>query len=80
MTDTPSSLLPPGIHTSGCVAEDGGPAVKIDFGELLQLEGVTVSLVLRPRQARAFCALVLRQADIVEGRLIEGLRIVGGRE
>lgn len=72
-------LLPPGIRIGACVGVDERPAVRIDLAAALpdggQIQGV---VVVTPRQARALAALLLKQADLIEGRAAIGLRIIGG--
>jgi hypothetical protein len=70
-------LLPSGISLGSGVAEDGAPLVLVGLGTLLQLGNARVTLSLRPRQARALAALLLKQADTAEG--LDRLRVVGGR-
>lgn len=60
-------LLPPGIRISPCVDTEERRAVRIDLSATTA-QGIEISayLVMTPRQMRAFCALGLKQLDLME--------------
>lgn len=60
-------LLPPGIRIGAGVGEDERPVGRIEVEMRLPRGGVvTAAIVLPPRQLRAFGALCIRQADLIE--------------
>jgi hypothetical protein len=71
------SLLPDGINVSSGKTLDEQPAVCVGFGDLLKLDGATISLVLPVRQAKALASLILRQAQEIERH---GLRVVSDED
>jgi hypothetical protein len=89
------SILPPGIRIGAGIDVAERPAVRIDVR--LAHEEDALAIVVNPiaaravghvligqadRRVRALGALLLRQADLVEGRAgtAWGLRLVGGSE
>ena len=72
-------ILPPGIKIGAGTDENEQPAVRIDLRANAGTATIDATLGFSPRQARAFAALLLRQADLIEGRagVAWGLRLVG---
>lgn len=76
-------LLPPGVRVSAAIGENEEMMVHSDFTAQLPNGGGTItgSVIATPRAARAWAALLLKQADLIEGRerggVASGLRLVG---
>jgi hypothetical protein len=80
MTGT-DPILPPGIRVGSGFGLDDRPVVRVDLVADLPSDGrIEASVVVTPRQARALAALLLKQADLVEGRDTgELFRVIEGR-
>lgn len=63
-------ILPPGIRVGSGLGVDERPVVRLDLVGRVNPDGaeIAVAVVLRPRQMRALCALMMRQCDLVERR------------
>lgn len=70
------AILPDGVRVGAGVDLAERPVVRVDIAA----GTLKAALVVTPREARALASLLLRQADLVEGRAGFLPRIVGGRE
>lgn len=61
------SALPPGIRIGSGVTLNDERAVRIDLSAKAGSAEVSAYVVVLPREARALAALLLRQADLIEG-------------
>ena len=74
-----SEPLLPGIRIGAGRDNEDRPVVRLDLTAKLNDAELTAAVVLPPRGARALAALLLKQADLVEGRVgPPRLHVVGG--